>query len=301
MRLFVFIGCIAVPFGSFGALPSGQTLWKRLDGGCAIPEIFRDLVEREKAFAEEGKELPPEKRQTFRLTSLKKGIEEVAESEVHVIVQTDKWVFGLKSGENFEAECAGDGNANLDGTVCMDSDWRNEARNDLFGDEEIREKETRRCFDVFESVEFWKAVFGPEWVEGIIEELRREDGCPYVRLGTSVRSFSCDAFPRSETSGFFKIRKPLPKASEKLVFYLEFELGHLDRVDRSTGKHIRLSNEFRQFILSDDAEYVADLKVKLRLIINMVTEKIEEIYVTDKFIVEGKTVSRFEETGFFGL
>ena len=293
MRLWIFVGCIAVPFNGFCVFPHGDTLLQRLGGfksaECVIPGVFRKLVEREKSLAEKAKVLSSEEREKVWLTPFHK----VAGGKMipHVIVEDDGYDFDLESGEGVKDEYGEDDSADPDKTL-SELLFVPCSHEDLFGDEEIREKETKRCQDIFESVEFWKGVLGVDWFLAFMNELRRKDGIPCARLDISMCSFSRDIFPASE------IPNPLPKASYKLVWYLEFDLSHGEMVDKKTGKCVRMPGCYTWLDILPSYDSVSDLKFRLRLIVNMATEEIEEIRLFDKFIVNGQQVAAFVEKGF---
>ena len=286
MRLWIFVGCIAVSFNGFCVFPHGGTLLQRLGGfknaGCMIPGVFRKLVEREKSLAEKAKVLSSEEREKAWLTPFRK----VAGGKMipNVIVEDDGYVFHSES----EDECAQDGSEAPD-KMLSDFLFAPCPHEVLFGDEKILAKETKRCNDIFESTEFWKRVLGIDWFNAVLEELHRKDGIPYVRLDISVRSFLRDTFP--------EMPNPLPKASDKLVWYLNFTLGHSEMVDKKTGKRVRVPGCYTWLDILPACDLVSDLKFRLRLIVDMATEEIEEIRLLDAFILNGKQVTAFGEKG----
>lgn len=286
MRLWIFVGCIAVPFNGFCVFPHDGTLLQRLGGfksaGCVIPGVFRKLVEREKSLAEKAKVLSSEEREKAWLTPFRK----VAGGKMipNVIVEDDGYDFDLESGEGIKDEYGEDDSADSD-KILSELLFVHCSHEDLFGDEKIREKETKRCNDIFESTEFWKGVLCIDWFNAFLEELCREDGVPYVRLDVSVRSFLRDTFPEKPN--------PLPKASDNL----KFELGHGETIDKTTGKRVRVSDHYTWLDILSPYDSVSDLEFRLRMIVNMATEESEEIRLLDAFILNGKQVTAFGEKG----
>lgn len=247
---------------------------------------FRKLVEREKSLAEKAKLLSSEEREKAWLTPFCK----VAGDKMipNVIVEDDGYDFDLESGEGIKDEYGEDDSADSDKTL-SELLFVSCSHEVLFGDEKILAKETKGCQDIFESLEFWKRVLGVDWFNPFLEELCREDGMPYVRLDVLVRSFSRDTFPEKPN--------PLPKASDKLVWYLKFGLGHSEMVDKKTGKRVRVPGCYTWLDILSACDSVSDLEFRLRLIVNMATEEIEEIRLLDAFILNGKQVTAFGEKG----
>lgn len=141
-------------------------------------------------------------------------------------------------------------------------------------------EEANKFENILRSRGFWKSVLGDGFYYALIVETGRWGMDGELLLDMPARlAFSADC-ERLE-KGQCDISVWEPKVAEKVIYDVNLAQKHRKKLNTGT---------------EEIGRKVTDFAINLRLVVNMVTEEIEEVWIRDKFIVN-KPLANFGEEG----